>query len=72
MKFYNCVIIDSGVNLSHTQFKNHEIYGLAISLNYNNGMQVSDQFQDKIGHGTAIYSIIKRMCRVIFFLLCRL
>lgn len=60
MKFYDCVIIDSGVNISHRQLKKHEIHGLAISLDDHNCMQVSDQFQDKIGHGTAIYSIIKK------------
>lgn len=59
MKFYDCVIIDSGVNISHRQLKNHKICGLTISLDDHNCMQVLDQFQDKIGHGTAIYSIIK-------------
>lgn len=60
MKSYDCVIIDSGVNLQHNRLKNHKIYGMSISLLEKNNTVVSEVFQDRVGHGTAIYSIIYR------------
>ena len=60
MQYYDCVIIDSGVNLEHPLLKGHYIYGLSISVSENNDLKCDDEFCDYLGHGTAIYTIMQR------------
>ncbi|MBN2617911.1 MAG: DUF1611 domain-containing protein, partial [Spirochaetales bacterium] len=47
-------IIDSGVNQRHVKLKNDNIKGFSI-----NRFEIRADFQDYIGHGTAIYNIIR-------------
>jgi uncharacterized NAD-dependent epimerase/dehydratase family protein len=49
------IIIDSGVKISHKLFANHKINGFAYS-----GDKTINNFDDKYGHGTAIYGIISK------------
>ncbi len=58
--FYDCVIIDSGVNLLHPEIIKESINGIHISHSISNGLTIDSTIQDRIGHGTAIYSIIKK------------
>lgn len=60
MEYYDCVIIDSGVNCMHPQLKIQELSGLKLTLNQMCEVEISENFQDVIGHGTAVYSIIKQ------------
>lgn len=51
-------IIDSGVYISHPYFKNSKIKGYALDFNEHNKIIKKKDFNDEIGHGTAIFSII--------------
>lgn len=51
--FYELVIIDSGIN----EIINED--GISFSFNNSGVIKCSDFFADNVGHGTAIYSIIK-------------
>lgn len=51
------VIIDSGLKSSHTLVKNKKIDGYCIK----NGTVYHGDFDDNIGHGTAVYSLINNM-----------
>ena len=50
-------ILDTGVKLSHPALSNATIHGYAISYDGKNVI-ISDNFDDNLGHGTAIASII--------------
>ena len=60
MKQYDCVIIDSGVDCNHRKLQDQVIYGIMISFDHVQKINISANFQDEIGHGTAIYSIIQK------------
>ena len=47
----NIIIIDSGIDLNNTNFNNDELIFKSL---------ISDSIQDSLGHGTAIYSILRR------------
>lgn len=47
-------IIDSGVSLQHPDFKDDAVEGLSITQE-----EISQDFQDQNGHGTAIYGILR-------------
>lgn len=51
---YDVVIIDSGVTLGDSQ----EVDGISIKIT-ENGSEYSNDINDRIGHGTVIYSVIK-------------
>lgn len=51
------VIIDSGVSF-HKDF-NNSIHGFSIYMDKEESLCVDDNFEDKLGHGTAIYGIIQ-------------
>lgn len=53
MKKINVVIIDSGVNLTHSAFRNDEIYAKDV-------LDCNSSGKDEYGHGTAIYGIIRK------------
>ena len=50
----NIVIVDSGVDSSHTQFAGISVKGFT----FHSGV-LSEDFHDEYGHGTAIFNIIK-------------
>ncbi len=52
------VVIDSGVMTTHPALKEYKIKGIALTLE-NNELKVGTDISDKIGHGTAVCSIIK-------------
>lgn len=55
------VIIDSGVNLQHPMLKNDNIKGYGIIYDSeNNKLQITNDCMDLNGHGTAIYTIVKK------------
>ncbi len=58
----NCdiVLIDSGVNHKHKAFENHKVEGVSIVLNSNGQYNICHGFEDNIGHGTAVYHILKK------------
>lgn len=51
---YDVVIVDTGIYKDHPYLQSGEVYGISFM----NG-KIYDTFDDDIGHGTAIYSIIK-------------
>lgn len=53
------VIIDSGVNVYHPLIVNQKIKGMAFIKNESDDIIISSNIIDNIGHGTAIYNIIK-------------
>lgn len=54
-------IIDSGIDLSHHKLKNITVSGVSIQ-NINNKIRIyNDTFNDQLGHGTAISSIIHKI-----------
>lgn len=57
---YDCVIIDSGVNLLHSKLKNSKIDGISLTFGNSMNLVVGNNIQDRLGHGTAVYSIIKQ------------
>ncbi len=60
MKYYDIVIIDSGVDVNHSALKTEKskpIEGFSISV-LNGKLDINDNFNDVFGHGTAVYSII--------------
>lgn len=60
MNKFDCVIIDSGVNLSHPELVEKKISGIQISHDSSDRLVIKSAFQDQLGHGTAIYSIIRK------------
>lgn len=60
MNKFDCVIIDSGVNLSHPELTDKKISGIHISHDSSNKPIIESDFQDQLGHGTAVYSIIEK------------
>ena len=53
------VIVDTGVNLEHPFFKDEKIEGFSL-LQKNNETIIGYDIQDKNGHGTAVYGIIRQ------------
>lgn len=58
MRYYDCVIIDSGVYTCHPQFASRRIDGICIHYAEDGEVELNSIFEDHCGHGTAIYSII--------------
>jgi uncharacterized NAD-dependent epimerase/dehydratase family protein len=61
MKIPSVVIIDSGVNLRHPDIVNDSVNGFGIDY-INGAIQLNQNISDEIGHGTAIYNIIRKSC----------
>ena len=55
MNNYDIVIVDSGVTLNNS----NSVCGVCIKKT-NEGFEYGDDLTDEIGHGTIIYSIIKK------------
>lgn len=53
-------IIDSGVKLNHPAFKNNDIQGFSLRVDLTGRVIKSEDFNDTIGHGTAIYYLINK------------
>ncbi len=51
-------IIDSGVHISHLKYKDEKIEGYSISFK-NGEITRKEDFDDRVGHGTAVYDIIR-------------
>jgi len=51
-------IVDSGVNLKHKAFKDYQVKGYSLYFNEEKNLIRDDNFQDNIGHGTAVYYLI--------------
>ncbi len=60
MNVFDCVIIDSGVNLLHEKLSDQPTFGISIAFDSSGIPIVSQDFQDQLGHGTAVYSIIQK------------
>lgn len=60
MEKFDVVIVDSGVDKSHSIFKGKAIYGRSVKFDPENTVFISDDFYDDIGHGTAVYYLISR------------
>lgn len=59
MEKVKIIIIDSGVRCNHPRFLNDEIRGYTF---FKSGKL--DDFEDKYGHGTAIYNIIRKCSNI--------
>lgn len=57
-KKVSIAILDSGVNTKHEKFTNRVIKGKTLQIDSAKKVNVIDEFEDEIGHGTAIYDII--------------
>lgn len=53
-------IVDSGINLQHPLLAEYQFSGVGITA-HDDHITITDDFTDKIGHGTAITSIIKKL-----------
>lgn len=66
MDTFDIVIIDSGVNYSHPGVKStneaNGRYGFSLKLAPEKGVEIDPDVTDNIGHGTAVYSIIRKLC----------
>ena len=56
-------IVDSGVNREHESFKNDNLRGYSLKIGANGDVIKENDFSDSIGHGTAIYYLIKKFTR---------
>ncbi len=54
-------ILDSGVRTNHPAFIGKNIDGFSISVDDDGNIVKSEDFDDKIGHGTAIYYLINKL-----------
>ncbi|WP_068785885.1 S8 family serine peptidase [Paenibacillus phocaensis] len=54
------LLIDSGVNYDHPLFKETLIDGISMNFQEDGGICISNDCMDEIGHGTAIYYILKK------------
>ena len=50
-------ILDSGVKKDHVSFSQNQINGFSLHIN-NNKVELNPEFEDHIGHGTAIFYLI--------------
>ena len=64
MKNIVIAILDSGLDLKCTD---HIVGGVQISISKDHQIQLSNDFDDKFGHGTAIYHILNDSCPNIYF-----
>lgn len=62
-KTVKIAILDSGVNLEHKKFIGRTIKGKRICNDPYLGVLISEDYNDDIGHGTAIYDIISSMSK---------
>lgn len=60
MEKYDAVIVDSGVDKCHSIFEGKTIYGKSIKFEAENNYVISNNFDDDIGHGTAVFYLISR------------
>lgn len=57
------LILDSGIRKNHPIFNGHNLEGYSLKyIDNEKKVLKTDDFEDKIGHGTAIYSIVKKKC----------
>ena len=54
-----CIIVDSGVSYNHPLIDNSLINGFTLTFDQYGHMCYSTDFDDKYGHGTAIYNILQ-------------
>ena len=54
---FDIAILDSGLSVSHSMIKCDNIKG--IHIYWDDCLQVDNDIEDTIGHGTAVYYIIK-------------
>lgn len=58
------VLIDSGVNICHPALKNQALKGCTLQLSDDEGIVILEgEFADEEGHGTAVFSILQRLCK---------
>ena len=58
-KSHDIIIIDSGVNLEHPAFNKDLIEGFSVFFD-KGAIGFNSDFQDKYGHGSAVYGIIRK------------
>ncbi len=61
-KYYDIIIIDSGVNITHEVYQKIDADIICLKLNDENKIIICDDGTDCIGHGTAVFSIINKGC----------
>ncbi len=54
------VVIDSGIKKTHPCFKNTKICGIGIKCKDGMEYEVTEKFDDEIGHGTAVCGILSK------------
>ncbi len=54
-----CIIVDSGVSYNHPLVDFHSLMGLSLEFSHDKGILCSNDFDDRYGHGTAIYNILQ-------------
>ena len=52
-------ILDSGVMIQHDSLRKYNIKGYSINTEKNGHIAVSKDYEDDIGHGTAIYYLLQ-------------
>lgn len=58
------VLIDTGVNVFHPALRRQRVEGCTLQLNDEEDIVVLEgEFADEEGHGTAVFSILQRLCK---------
>lgn len=60
MKKIKLAILDSGVRKDHPAFINKTINGFSLRVE-DNSVKRNEEFNDNIGHGTAIFYLIDKL-----------
>ena len=60
MEKYDAVIVDSRSKKYQSIFEGKTIYGKSIKFEAENNYVISNNFEDDIGHGTAVFYLISR------------
>ena len=60
MGSFRLAIIDSGVRINHPAFLNKQVCGYSLIVNSDGDVIKKKEFDDLIGHGTAIYYLIDK------------
>ena len=54
-------ILDSGVMSTHPEFEKDDIKGFGLIIDKHGKVQETEDYEDEIGHGSALFYIIKNL-----------
>lgn len=63
-----CIIIDTGVDRTHPLIDQTSLDGFSVLHNDNNELEISENYDDTYGHGTAIYHILQGLNKQVSYI----